>query len=84
VKPDSIYKDDYTSIDFWIDRKLYLPAKIVAISTEEDIYEIRLLGAKVNERIDKKVFEVKIPEGFGMEIMPLEKTRKDQRLKTKD
>jgi len=73
VKPDSIYKDDYTSIDFWIDKKLGLPAKIVAVSTEEDIYEIKLLEPKVNEGIDKKVFEVKIPDGFGEEIIPLKK-----------
>jgi len=73
VKPDSIYKDDYTSIDFWIDRKLYLPAKIVAVSTEEDIYRIRFLDAKVNEKIDKEVFEFKILQGFDMEIIPLKK-----------
>jgi outer membrane lipoprotein-sorting protein len=73
VRPDSIYKDDYTSIDFWIDKKLYLPAKIIAASTEEDIYQIRFLDAEVNERIDKKVFEFKIPEGFEEEIIPLKK-----------
>jgi len=73
VKADSIYKDDYMSIDFWIDRKLYLPAKIVAVSTEEDIYKIKLLKPKVNEKIDKKVFEVKTPKGFGEEIVPLKK-----------
>jgi len=84
VKADSIYKDDYTSIDFWIDKELGLPAKIVATSTEEDIYEIGLLKPKVNEGIDKKVFEVKIPEGFGMEIIPLKKKTKDTRPKTKD
>ncbi len=77
VKADSIYKDDYTSIDFWIDKELGLPAKIVATSTEEDIYEIKLLGAKVNEGIDKKVFEVKIPKGFGVEIIPLKGKTKD-------
>lgn len=70
VKPDSIYKDDYTSIDFWIDKKLCLPAKITAVSTEEDIYEIRLLEPKVDERIDSKVFEFAVPEGFGEEIVP--------------
>lgn len=78
VKPDSIYKDDYASIEFWIDRKLSLPARIVAVSTEEDIYEIKLLDAKVNEEIDKKVFEVKIPKGFGEEIIPLEKNTKQK------
>jgi outer membrane lipoprotein-sorting protein len=73
---DSIYKDDYTAIDFWIDKKLYLPAKIVAASTEGDIYEIRLLGARVNEKIDANVFEVKIPEGFGVETEPLKRNPK--------
>jgi outer membrane lipoprotein-sorting protein len=73
VRPESIYKDDYTSIDFWLDKKTNLPAKIVAVSTEEDIYEIRLLDAKVNEKIDEKVFEIKVPEGFGVEIIPLKK-----------
>ncbi|MHC4572388.1 MAG: LolA family protein [Planctomycetota bacterium] len=72
-QPDSIYKDDYTSIDFWIDKELYLPAKIVAISTEEDIYQIRFIKPGVNERIDRKVFDFKIPKGFGMEIIPLKK-----------
>ncbi|MFQ5769892.1 MAG: hypothetical protein ACE5HX_05115 [bacterium] len=76
VKPDSIYKDDYTSIDFWIDKKLHLPAKVVAISTEEDIYQIKLLKPKVNKKLDKKVFEIKIPKGFGKEIIPLKKKAK--------
>ena len=73
VKPDSTYKDNYTSIDFWIDKKLGLPAKITAVSTEEDIYQIRLLKPKVNKRMDKKVFEFKVPRGFGKEIIPLKK-----------
>jgi outer membrane lipoprotein-sorting protein len=72
VKPDSIYKD-WPSIDFWIDKELYLPAKIVAVSTEEDIYQIRFLDAEANKKIDKKVFELKIPEGFEEEIIPLKK-----------
>ena len=73
VKAVSIYKDDYISIDFWIDKELGLPAKIVATSTEEDIYEIKLLDARVNEKIGKEVFEIKIPKGFGEEVVPLKK-----------
>jgi outer membrane lipoprotein-sorting protein len=84
VKPDSIYRDDYTSIGFWIDKKLNLPAKIVATSTEDDIYQIELLDAKVNKGIDKKVFDFELPEGFGEEIIPLKKKTKDTRPKTKD
>jgi len=74
VKPNSVYKHDYISIDFWIDKKLGLPAKIVAVTTEEDIYQIKFLKPKVNKGIDKKVFEFKIPKGFDEpEIIPLKK-----------
>ncbi len=82
VKPNSVYKDDYISIDFWIDKKLGLPVKIVAVSTEpatepielKDVSEIKFLKPKVNKGMDKKVFEFKIPEGFDEpEIIPLKK-----------
>ena len=76
VKPDSIYKDDYSSIDFWIDKKLGLPAKINAVSTEGDIiYQIKLLKPQVNSEMDLKVFEFKVPDNFGKEIIPLKKTK---------
>jgi len=79
VKPDSTYKDDFTSIDFWIDKKLYLPAKIVATSTEEDIYQINFLNPKVNKKLKKEVFNFKIPKGFGKpEIIPLKKKPSDK------
>lgn len=82
VKPDSKYKEQYTSIDFWIDRKLYLPAKIVAISTEpadvpsikKDSYQIKLLKPKINKKMDESLFDFKVPKGFGREIIPLKKT----------
>jgi len=74
VKPDSTYKDNYTSVDFWIDKKLGLPAKITAVSTEEDIYQINLLKPSVNKPIDTNVFEFEVPKGFGKEIIPLKKT----------
>jgi len=78
VKPDSKYKDDYTSINFWIDRKLVLPAKVVAVTTEADVYEIHLLKPKVNEKMDEKVFEVEIPKGFTTERIPLKKAVKQE------
>ena len=74
VKPNSIYKDDYIYIDFWIDKKLGLPAKVVAVTTEEEIYRIKFIKPKVNKKIDSKIFEFKIPEGFDEpEIIPLRK-----------
>ncbi|MFC1675960.1 outer membrane lipoprotein carrier protein LolA [Planctomycetota bacterium] len=76
VKPDSIYKEDYKTIDFWIDPKLNLPVRIMAVSIEGDIYEIKLLKAKVNKKMNKKVFDVKVPKGFSKpEIIPLEKIK---------
>lgn len=76
VKPASAYKDSYNYIDFWIDKKLYLPAKIVAVTTEEDIYEIKFLEPQVNKKMNKKIFEFEIPEGFGLEIIPLKEKQK--------
>ena len=76
VKPDSVYKDDYTSMDFWIGKKNHLPTKIVAISTEEDIYEIGLLKPKINKAIANSIFDFKIPKGFTIEVTPLKKNAK--------
>jgi len=77
VKPNSRYKDDYLSLDFWMDKKLALPTKIIAASTEEDIYEIKFLKPKINKKISKKTFDFKIPKGFGEpEIVPLKKKGK--------
>lgn len=76
VKADSTYKDDYTSINFWIDKKLNLPVKFVAVTTEEDIYEISFSQLKVNKKIDKKVFELEVPEDFGVVTEPLKKKPK--------
>ena len=76
AKPDSQYKNDYKSIDFWLDKKSGLPGKIVAVTTEGDIYEIKLLTPRVNQKIEKDVFKFKIPKGFTIDEIPLEKSKK--------
>jgi outer membrane lipoprotein-sorting protein len=75
VKPDSEYKDDYKSVDVWIDaEKSGLPAKVTATSTNGDIFEIWFVEPKVNEKIDKKVFDFTIPDGFPKpEVIPMRK-----------
>lgn len=81
VKPDSIYKDDYSTIDFWIDKTLGLPAKVVAVGAEADVgetYEIKLLDPKVNTGLDKNVFQVSFPGNFSVETIPLEKRPKQK------
>ena len=72
VKPDSMYKDKYTSIVLWIDKKINLPVEIIAETTEGDIYEIKFLKPKINQTINRKVFDFTLPKGFGEpEIIPL-------------
>lgn len=71
AKPDSMYKDDYSTINFWIDKKQGLPAKIVAVDAEQDIHEIRLTDARINSGIRRNVFNVDIPADFSVERVPL-------------
>ncbi|MBN1806060.1 MAG: hypothetical protein JW837_12490 [Sedimentisphaerales bacterium] len=82
VKPNSVYKDSYVSIDFWIDKKLWLPVKIVTVSTEpatepaemKDVSEIKFIKPEFNKKINRKVFDIKIPEGFDEpDIQPISK-----------
>jgi len=70
VKLNSTYKNDYTSIDFWVDRRLYLPAKIAAVSAEGDAYRISFIRPEVNKKVDEKKFDFKIPDGFEVETVP--------------
>jgi hypothetical protein len=76
VKPNSEYKDNYSYIDFWIDKTLYLPVKIIAVTTEEDIYEIKIIKPKINSAIAAKVFDFSVPKGFKPEITPLKEKNK--------
>lgn len=74
VKPDSQYADQYKAVDIWIDKASMLPAKIEAVSTEGDIYDISFIDPKVNQPSDESVFEFTIPADFGKpEIIPLKK-----------
>ncbi len=72
-KKDSAYKDDYKSINFWIDKKTFLPAKLGATSTEGDIFDIELLDIKVNKKIKNAVFKLETPKHFSQNRAPLKK-----------
>lgn len=75
VRPDSLYKDEYTQVDLWLDRKIGLPARIHAVTTEEDVHEIQLVEPQVNKGVDAKIFQVDVPKGFAVEVIELEKRR---------
>lgn len=77
VRPDSIYAENYTVIDFVIDKNINLPKSITAFSVEDDFYQFNFIEPKANEKLDRKIFELKIPDGFPPpEINPL-KRKKD-------
>jgi len=73
VKKDSIYKDDYKIIDFRLDKITFLPLHIVAISPDEDIYDIELLDSVLNKKFDNGVFNVETPDHFDKNRHPLNK-----------
>ncbi len=75
VKPGSVYKDDYSTVDFWIDEKDRLPNRIVAVDAEQDIHEITLIDAKINAGLRRSVFDVEIPADFSQETVLLERGR---------
>lgn len=78
VKKDSVYKDDYTEIDFWIDSKTFLPARVVSHSTEDDIYDIQLINAEINKNLKNTVFKVENPKDFSENRHPLKKDSKGE------
>jgi outer membrane lipoprotein-sorting protein len=69
-RPESEHQD-YKTIDLWVDSSIDLPAKIIATNADGDIYTVSFLEPKVNQKIDKKVFEYKVPKGFTVEINKL-------------
>jgi len=74
VKPESIYTEDYKSLDFWIDTSHGLAVKTIAYTTEQDVYEICFSDAVINKKLDTDVFNYKVPESFGEpEVIPLKK-----------
>ncbi len=75
VKEGSYYSDDYIVIDFWIDKKLFIPTKIKAVSTEDDVFQIDILKPKINHKFDKNVFEIQYPADFTIDkVIKLEET----------
>lgn len=73
VKKGSPYAESYTSVDFRIDRKTYLPARIITTSTEGDIYDIKLTLSNVNKNLKDSVFKLETPTDFMENKHPIKK-----------
>jgi len=72
VRPDSCYKNDYTQMQVWIDRKNWLPIRLTAVSVQGDFYDLRWNNLRLNEKIPDTVFQIEIPSHFHQNIHPLE------------
>lgn len=70
-KKGSKFSEDYSRIDFWVDLKASLPAKIEATTSEEDIYQLIFSDVKFNKTIKTDVFKVQYPDDFTLETKEL-------------
>jgi outer membrane lipoprotein-sorting protein len=75
VRPDSVYKDDYVTIDFHLDKKNGLPARIEAVDTEQDIHDIKLVDPKINTGVRRSLFDVDPPADYSIERVPLKRNQ---------
>lgn len=72
VKKDSKYKNEYKKIDFWADAKTYMPQRIIAYSSQGDIYDIKFTELKINKKLKNAIFNVETPSDFRKNIESLE------------
>lgn len=81
VRKDSVYKDDYVDIEFWIDSKTFLPARIISRSAgdEEDIYDVQLINAEINKNLKNSVFKLETPKDFSENRYPLKKESESEK-----
>lgn len=73
VKKGSPYEKSYTSVDFRIDKKTFLPARIITTSTEGDIYDIKLHHSGINKNLKDTVFKLETPTDFRENKHPIKK-----------
>ncbi len=73
VKKGSKYKDQYKKMDLWVGKKSFMPTRMLTLSIEGDIYDIRLLKPQVNKNIKNSVFMVETPKHFSQNREPLKK-----------
>jgi hypothetical protein len=73
VKKGSPYAKNYTSVDFRIDKKTFLPARIITTSNEGDIYDIKLHVSKINKNLKDSVFKLETPSNFMENKHPIKK-----------
>ncbi|HOK66474.1 MAG TPA: hypothetical protein PK054_02350 [Anaerohalosphaeraceae bacterium] len=72
VRNTSRYKEDYTQMEVWIDRKNWLPIRLTAVSVQGDFYDLKWNNLRINETIADTVFQIETPPNFRQNTHPLE------------
>lgn len=76
TRENSPFSKEYSKIDFWIDKNLFLPERIRAYSVQGDIHDIGFSSLEPNKNLEKAVFTIENPADFRKNIEPLKNTRK--------
>ena len=76
TKPQSRYKNDYTQIRFWTNKRLSLPARMETTLPQGDISLIWLSEAKANQALPADIFKIDVPADFSKNVVPFEKGKK--------
>lgn len=71
-KAQSSYVEQYSQMDFWVDKNISLPVRIQALTAEKDIYDLTFTKIKFNGPIKKDTFKIDYPADFTVEIKPID------------
>ena len=72
VREDSIYKEDYTEIEVWVNNQSWMPIHLIARSVQGDLYDLKWHNIQINKTIPKDIFKIEIPAHFRKNRHPLE------------
>lgn len=78
VKEKSPYKQDYKNIVFWVDNSTYLPKKVIAYSTQGDIYDIQFDKLQPNKKLKNAIFTIETPDHFRENVEHLDENNQSK------
>ncbi len=71
-KAKSKFNKKYKRIEFWIDNKLNLPVKVVALDRHSNLITVRFDKIKVNIKLTDNQLWVPVPKGYAYQKEPIE------------
>ncbi|MFA5864289.1 MAG: hypothetical protein WC975_06335 [Phycisphaerae bacterium] len=72
-KPQTKFTKRYEKLEFWVDKKLNLPARIVSRDRHSNIITANFKDLKTNTGIPNNQLWIDVPKDYGHQVEPLEK-----------